>query len=387
MIPKFLFALGAMTLSFAATAQTYAIKNPLVVADSLEKSLMRGDARFFDALLDKTQLAQKVAVIDKTDPARAASFSKGMFDKLLLPDATTKTSTLAARFVSQLSVASNNFQLVKSRTRDGQPSLLYRALDANGGVSYTEFVLAEKNNALSITDVYLYSVGSYMSENYRNSIGEGYVELYAKTMDNPIIKQLKVVKTIRRLENERRYEDAFRMTRILKTDKGTYWDKFFKIKRILLAQKVYENDATEYLKVLNDLQRNYPSDPATLLYAIDFYTIKKQYQNAFKSIDALQTATEDPFLNYLKANNMVLQNNTEKAKEHLNACMTALPKYDKAYFLLNDILIQRKETAELPALWNLMLQKLSFDKASLVQTLGQVADIAALKEFQDWKAK
>jgi hypothetical protein len=310
-----------------------------------------------------------------------------MFDKLLLPDATTKTSTLAARFVSQLSVASNNFQLVKSRTRDGQPSLLYRALDANGGVSYTEFILAEKNNALSITDVYLYSAGSYMSENYRNSIGEGYVELYAKTMENPIIKQLKVVKTIRRLENERRYEDAFRMTRILKTDKGTYWDKFFKIKRILLAQKVYENDATEYLKVLNDLQRNYPTDPATLLYAIDFYTIKKQYQNAFKSIDALQTATEDPFLNYLKANNMVLQNNTEKAKEHLNACMTALPKYDKAYFLLNDILIQRKETAELPALWNLMLQKLSFDKASLVQTLGQVADIAALKEFQDWKAK
>jgi predicted Zn-dependent protease len=133
------------------------------------------------------------------------------------------------------------------------------------------------------------------------------------------------------------------------------------------------------------LQRNYANDPATLLYAIDFYTLKKQYANAFKSVDALQKVTEDPFLNYLKANILLLQNDTEKAKSHLQVCMIQLPKYDKPYFLLNDVLLQRKETAELPNLWNAMLLKLNTNKPALTQKLAAMPEIAALKEFQEWK--
>lgn len=389
-VPQFTFALIAICANYAATAQNYTAKEPQTIADSLEKSLARSDSRFFDAIFDKSAFAAKVAMTDESNPERATIFSKGMIDKILMTDSSTKTSVLATRLVIQQNFANKAFQLVKIRTRDEQPSLLYHSIDANGGVSYMEFILSAKagnaaQNGFVINDIYLYAIGSYMSDNFRNSISEGYLNLYGKTTRNPIVKQLKVLKTIRRFEEEQRYDDAFRMTRILKTEKGSYWDKLFKIKRIIIAQKLYADDDAKYLQVLNDLQRNYPTDPATLLYAIDFYTLKKQYANAFKSVDALQKVTEDPFLNYLKANILLLQNDTEKAKTHLQACMIQLPKYDKPYFLLNDVLLLRKETAELPKLWNAMLLTLPVSKPNLTQKLAAMPEISALKEFQDWK--
>ena len=380
----------ALAPTFVA-AQTYRITDPLVLADSLTQSLTRGDARFFDAVFDKEKFAIQVAMTDESNPERAATFSKGMIDKVLIPENGGKTSVLANRFTSQLEVKDKFFQLVKARTRDGQPSLLFHTIQENGTVSYVEFMLGERSipnekaKALVINDIYLFSLGTYMSDSFRYRISEGYLGLYAKTTANPILKQLKVLKAIRRLEEQQRLDDAFRMTKVLKAEKGSYWDKFFKIKRILIAQKLYANDDALYLQVLNDLQRNYATDPATLLYAIDFYTLKKQYANAFKSIDALQTATEDPFLHYQKANIFLLQNDTDKAKAHLKSCTTDFAKYDKAYYALTDLLVQRKETAELPDLWNAMLRNTKIDKATLTQTLAQKPEIAALKEFEAWR--
>jgi hypothetical protein len=374
-----------------ATAQTYTITDPLVLADSLTQSITRSDARFFDAVFDKEKFAIQVAMTDESNPERAATFSKGMIDKVLMPEANTKTSVLANRFVSQLEVKGKLFQLVKARTREGHPSLLFHTIQENGSVSYIEFMLSERSvpntkaKALVIDDIYLFSLGTYMSDSFRYRISEGYLGLYAKTTANPILKQLKVLKAIRRLEESQRLEDAFRMTKILKTEKGSYWDKFFKIKRILIAQKLYANDDATYLTVLNDLQRNYATDPATLLYAIDFYTLKKQYANAFKSIDALQTATEDPFLHYQKANIFLLQNETDKAKASLKACTANFSQYDKAYYALTDLLVQRKETAELPEVWNAMLKNLNMPKATLTQILAQKPAIAGLKEFETWR--
>jgi hypothetical protein len=126
----------------------------LEFANTIEKTIARGDADFLNNALDKIEFAKRTKIEGQPD---AIPFLKG----------TLKSFKIGNELLVSLT-DKDDFSLVKYYEKEGAPHVIFRVyFSASNDINYHDYELVKTNGKCRIADVYFYLAGEKFSETVR----------------------------------------------------------------------------------------------------------------------------------------------------------------------------------------------------------------------------
>jgi tetratricopeptide (TPR) repeat protein len=100
----------------------------------------------------------------------------------------------------------------------------------------------------------------------------------------------------------------------------------------------------DYLAGLETFRQLYPNDPAIDFISIDYFLLKKRYDEVHKSIDRLDKAVGgDPYLNVLRGSTSMEAGQFEEASRAMEKAIKDEPDMSKAYWARIGLSLQEKK--------------------------------------------
>lgn len=328
-----------------ATSQTQEI-DPVILDNlgrSIDSALYAGNGAYLNDLFEKSYMINQV--ITKSDDSYIKEFNKGFEESL------STSFDLGGRIIREVG-NSGSYDFVKSRANSkGEYHLLFRLYGEQEGLNYHDFKIQRVDGSYVILDVYVYTVGEYLSETMKSlytialSDRPGILDkLLKRSIQDDFLK----IKEIKLLVMSGDYEKANNTYKKLSSE--ILKQKSIQLTGIQIASNIDEKTWGEHIK---RYKASFPNDPSLYLVSIDGYILSQEYEKALSTVDKLDSALEgDSFLNMLRANIHYMLKDLDKAIELIEVMMDDYPysidafdtaltlyvehgKYDKAIEVLN----------------------------------------------------
>jgi tetratricopeptide (TPR) repeat protein len=295
-----------------------------------------------------------------------------------------KNSSLAAQILAN-SEKGGKFKLLRVHDVDGRSRALFRLNGSEAGVSYFDVLLTKyPDGRISVEDIYVFTAGEMLSQSLRRLLIPAAAEL-----NRSLVSQLRGDDKLF-LNNLRKLEA---MTQAIKAGNGGEARVIYKSlpvelrehKVILLMYlNVAEEVEAEYTKALETYRRLFPTDPAVDFLSIDYFTLKKQYDEAIRCIEKTdKTLGGDPYLYVLRANTMVAAKKFKEAREAAEKAVELEPDLSDGYWSRLTVSLKEKNHADTLAWLKKLVEKTGEEIADLT-TVADYAEFIKTPEHQEW---
>lgn len=391
-----LFLILCMSTSFSQNSQepslNFAVNDTIndskviAFADLLQTSLYELDTAFFMENFDGDSFANKVILNDE--------------ESLKKKDIQVFNKAFKVGFLGEFDIFPTN--IVKSIKNDASYDvvnyyydeleskyhLLFRAYSDDDGLNYHDYQLNYVNKAFKIEDIYIYTTGEYLSD----TVKQLYMLNLPRTFVDGISQKEKRSNTIlffhdyTELLGQEKYKEAYNL---LSNLEGEIKDqKVIYIMKIQVASAINE---VYYMEAIDELLKKFPEDPSTQLMAVDYYVMLKDYNATMAALEALENATSDTFVQYMRGNLSWEFNDYEGAEKAYNAIMKEYPDFEAARLNLLYMYDEAKMFTSCITLLDDFITNDFYTKQDLINfiddTSNELLNIPKAEIYIQWKEK
>ncbi len=333
----------------------------LAFSEVLSKGLHTCDKAALHDLIDMNSMMRR---------ATRQSAAKGRQEQEVLKGMRTSGTDLRSQFCGAPS-DSNGLHFLRVHKRDGKEVLLYRSI-VDESLNYIEFHAGKSaDGRIKVDNIYIYMTGQTL------------VETLAQMID-VLIGNDSVVKALEDI-NEQIASDPAAALRILEAlPKKALKAKPMQLLKIQAASSL--DDAT-YEAAITEYEKLYPNDPSLNLVSLDGLIMRKNYQDALKALDKLETSLGgDSYLNDVRIGLLLEEGkDLERATTLAEEALKAAPESEDAHYLLLGVHVTNRNFAGAVATMRLMGERfeLVFEDDGLDPS---DANYMALKASPEWAA-
>ncbi len=292
--------------------------------EKLETAIATGDQAEASRLFRLMDLFERCL----TDLDFSAADKRG-----LLQGAGASSGKMAEQIIQEVKKG-GKYSLLRVRTVEGKKRVLMRLIGAEGALNYHEFTLVRyPDGRVGPEDIHILATGELITQTFRRLLlsfaaerNQGIVARLSGA-EQMYTKHLPKLQTIAQDTQAGRHQQALATFRQLPAELQK--DRTFQILAIQAAQGV---DEKEYLAEMERFQQNHPGDPVTDLLAIDFFLVKKQYDESIKAIDRLDKMMGgDPYICVLRGGALLEAGRLEEARKETEKGIKEDPKLEAGY--------------------------------------------------------
>ncbi|MBC8756822.1 hypothetical protein H2O64_19265 [Kordia sp. YSTF-M3] len=389
---KYIFTLLLCCFSTIIFAQNFAVNDSIndatviVFGEQLQDSFYEKETTFFINNFDKDGFTKKVVLsLEETNKSQKikkfnSSFKDGFFKGF---------EAFPLKIIESME-KDNSYDIVNYYYNDSEQKyhLLFRMFSDEEGLNYHDYQLNYVNEKFLIEDLYIYSTGEYLSETLRQLYLMAIPKQYIDDIDikrNRIANILFILQYKKLLEKQE-YKKAFDLLNNLEGD-----IKNQKIYYTLKIQVASEINDVYYMEAIDELLKKFPDDPSTQLMAVDYHVMLKDYNATMGALNALQEATEDDFIEYVKGNMAWEFEDYEGAEKAYTYIMNEYPNYEMAkisLLYLYDFLEKHEDNI---LLLNKMIDSEEYTKQDLVDFIddkeNEFEHLPNAPIYKKWKEK
>lgn len=297
----------------------------LAFAETLTKSVYgESDAQ---SSVDWSRLIDRAALGLEMKPKSLEAFRKGVMQSMV-------TNGLGSQIQAQIKLGASYKRLRTHQTPEGT-RVTMRLLLAGGGVNYHDYLLASESGNVSAVDINLASVGEDMSATFRRLMiplvardNRGFLDRLSGT-ESLFIKHSGELERASKMIQGGQPETALQVLNALPLEMQN--EKFVLVMQIGAAQ-LAGNDAS-VLAAIERFRSQFPTDPATALYSIDYYITRKEFLKAIEALEQLKTAVGgDAELDTMIANVRLEAGDIPGAKVAIEQAIAREPDLPSSYW-------------------------------------------------------
>ncbi len=164
-----------------------------------------------------------------------------------------------------------------------------RLIMAEGGMNYHDYLLQDVNGRVNAVDINIAATGEDMSQTFRRLMIPLIAHDNRGVLDRLSGKEGLLVKHLGDMEKavkclqEGQHQQALQTLNSLPMELQN--EKFFLVLQIAAAQGANDEAATQ--RVIERMRAQYPSDPATALFSLDYYFVNKDYSKTIATLKQL----------------------------------------------------------------------------------------------------
>jgi tetratricopeptide (TPR) repeat protein len=295
-------------------------------AAQLSRALTAGDMAEVDRLLHLMDLVERLAGDLGLPAAAQGEFLKG-----------ARTSLQRGGFAQQIRKATadgGSYELLRVHPVNGQGRALFRMVTTDGSINYHDYTLARFPNGVGMEDVYVYASGELLSQTVRRIVTPLLVAsrggFLGKGPDNEYVSNFPTLQAMMKAAQEGQWAQAAadyrRLPQQMQDNKAIL---VLYMQTVAQGEELTEKD---YLAAMEKFRKLFPDDPALNFISIDYYFLKKRYDDALKAVDGLDRAIGgDPYLGALRAGLLVEARRYDEARPLAEKAIQAAPTVANAY--------------------------------------------------------
>ena len=282
---------------------------------------------------------------------------------------------LAAQLVAGIE-RGGSLSLLRVHEVNGRPRALLRLLGSDAGVSYLDLVLSRSpEGRISVEDIYIFTSGEMLTQSMRRILLPAVAKLNKASVanlpdtDRTFLDNMPKFLAMGEAIQAGNKAEAVKIYKALPVE--------FREQKVIvfLYLSAADGDDVEYVAALELYRKLFPADPALDLLSIDYFRLKKQYDDALGSIDKIEQAIGgDPYLHVMRANLLIEANRYIEARASAEKAIEQEPTLSAAYW--SRIIVSVKEKNHLDTL--LWLKKL------VGKTSEEVADLTKVVEYSEF---
>ncbi|WP_298420243.1 hypothetical protein [uncultured Kordia sp.] len=373
------------TVNFAAN-DTINDAKVLKFADLLQASLYKLETKFFLDNFNAESFANKVILNDKKslENKDIQTFNKAFQDGFL------KKFDLFPVKITQSIQNDSSYDVVNYYYDDLEKKyhLLFRTYSDNDGLNYHDYQLNYANEKFKIEDIYIYTTGEYLSDTikqlYLINLPKTYIDGIDAKEDR--LENIAFFYSYQKLIAKEKYKEAFDLLSTLKGDIKE--QKIIYIMKIQVASAINE---VYYMEAIDELLKKFPNDPSTQLMAVDYYVMLKDYNATMTALDALEIATSDTFIEYMRGNLSWEFNDYEGAEKAYKATMAEYPDFEAARLNLLYMYDEAKMVEACISMLEEFIANDFYSKQDLINfidnTENELKNITTAQLYKEWKEK
>ena len=296
-------------------------------------------------------------------------------------------STLSGNLLNNLSAGDYRFLSVEE-TPEGATAHM-RLIPADGSLNYHRLTIGRNAGQQPVAvDVYVYVSGEPLSHTLGRMVGQ--------LSGGSDANSLAVAQGMQRASAALQTGKPATAEAILSA-LPPRWQKQKSIMQMrivaasgIAAQKILAGKpiGNAYRQAVEAFQTTFPKADNLPLLLMDYHFLEKDFPKAAKTVDQLdQQVGGDPYLNLIRANIAIGQNDTEAARGLVKTLIKALPdKAPEGYGILLDMAIESKDHAEVTRVIKALEAETPVRFPVDFNNAKPFADYMASPEYEKWKA-
>lgn len=311
LLPVILFAVSAVLFSSCNFSEPVKDAEAMSFAKEVEKSFRIHDASVINNMIDKDELARRVA--EHAAIGLNFSMKKGIREGLS-----------KMRLGDQIMAGGGTYELVKHYVKKNHQHLIFRLYSASNGINYHDYELVKHKGKVYVADIYLYLMGQDLSEVMGRTINI-YKE---KNMDDDVyIRGAGLVKKMEQQIQQADFEAAQATYRLVPTEFKR--NKICRLSQIQISLGL--NDTTAYNGEVQAYMADFPENPDIYMIQLDAGFIRKDYRMLLNAVNNLDHFIDkDPFLDYYRGLTYRLMNKQDSAVVYFKQLHQAFPEMQEA---------------------------------------------------------
>jgi tetratricopeptide (TPR) repeat protein len=271
-----------------------------------------------------------------------------------------------------------SYKLLRIHIVAGRPHVQFRLLSAAGELNYHEYDLTRfPDGKVAAQDVFIYMLGEPLSESVFQLVvpamnsGKG-------TLGTPKFdpQQLGAMNTLTSMSQAIQAGDFAKAV----AEYGKFPKKWQEEKRVLVLYMqatagLGAGGEPNYLAAMERFRKLYPNDACVDFISIDYFFLKKQYDDARKAVDHLDKVVGgDPYLDVVRGNCWMEAGRFDEARAALENAANAEPELANACWARIALSLREKKH----------IDTLAWLKRVVEQCHEQVLDLATLPEYANF---
>jgi hypothetical protein len=294
----------------------------LALAQQVLDAVGSGDAAAIEHLMDWDTLFSRATA----DIQAAATFRSGFIGGV------KQSFGDVCPFARALAKAATNtggeVHFLRLRSVDKDPTLLFRVLNGTGLDYYELRVGRRKTGEIAITDTLTFLSGDWLSDAIRRfyipaAAGQSKaLRAQLSARDRAFLDHFNEFGALGKAIQAGEWSKALEIYAAMPAELQR--EKYVLLMRMVAAQKT---DDETYLAALEDLRKDYGTDPSLCLHAVDFYLLKKDTEHATAAFDVIDAAVGgDAYLDFLQGGLLVETKDFAAALEHVTRGLSREPE-------------------------------------------------------------
>jgi tetratricopeptide (TPR) repeat protein len=317
---------------------------PLTEADGqafgeqLEIAVASGDVEMVKALMRPAEILERsVSDLGLSAKERKDFFSMGV----------RFGNSFAEQFIKVVADG-GNYTLVRVRIVAGRPRVIVRLMHSEGAINYHEYSLIRyPDNQIGADDVYIYLSGEPLSHTFRRFL-LGFLSLQQRGFTDLKPEEKMLVEHIDDISQMtakmRNGEPGEALAAYRKLPKELQNNKFLQLVAVQAAGAIGDDEV--YLAEMERFRQNYPRDAACDLLLIDYYLLRKNYEEALQAVERLDASLGgDPYLDSLRATVLSQDGKLTEARQFADKALTNSPKLAPVYWTKLTVAALQKDHA------------------------------------------
>jgi tetratricopeptide (TPR) repeat protein len=339
-------------------------------ADRMTSAVRAGDAAAIDQLLRLAGLAERVI----SDLGLSSRERQGFL-------AGVATSLRQASFGQQILQGikgDGSYQLLRIRTVDGRPRPLFRMIHSEGALNYHDYALARHKDGEVVTeDMFVFVNGEPLSQTVRRLVIPALASLRDKGahrgVDPQELSSLEAVGAMTRAFRGGDFKTAVTTYRTL--PRQCQERKPILVLYVQATMGLGEDGEADYLAAMETFRKLFPNDAAVDFISIDYFLLKKRYDEARLAMDRLNEAVGgDPYLGVLRGTAWMEEGRFEEAGRAIEKAIQEEPGLTPAYWARVTLSLREKNHND----------TLKWLKIIVGNRGVEVQDLAAVPEYAEF---
>lgn len=298
------------------------------VGQRVEDECSRGQARYLNSIMDTNTLINTVTNNIGLTSAEKSQFAMGMRSSF-------KFGNTIASVVQQ----GGSYKFLRSSSNPS--GLLFRLIDPRGALNYHYYKMSNASGQWKYTDIYIYATGEDVTTTMSTaaSLMTQKLGFLGRLMGGKSDGQKFLQMT--QANRQGQYAQVIQIYNSLsaKAQKS-------KIALIVRVQAATQLGEQLYKTALEDYLKHFPNETDSNLMAIDFYFLRKEYNEVLVCVHKVDKIIGDPYLNIFRGNIYIEMGDKNKGKEAFKAILQVEPTNRMAYFSLIGVALEEKNYSE-----------------------------------------
>jgi tetratricopeptide (TPR) repeat protein len=263
---------------------------------------------------------------------------------------------------------------------------MFRLISTSTGVAYHDFLLTRSpDGRLGLEDVYMLNTGEMLSQTLRRLLLPAAAEMNRgildtiKGTDKTFVNNLPKVQSMAQAVQAGKGGEAVAIYRSLPAELRTH--KVVALHHVQAASLVGDDD---YAAAIQEYRRRFPNDPAIDFLSIDYFLLKKQYDEAIRCIRSVATAVGgDPYLLSMEGTAQAEAGRFKEAKAVCEKAVAEEPTLTDAYWNRISVALKEKNHPDTLAWLKKIVEKCEVEIDDLTKA-DDYADFAKSPQHAEW---